>query len=167
MSDYVFFWGHTGDGKSLGKEVFSQWFPASFQADGRIFSTTEQWMMFQKAVLFKDNHTASLILREPDPKKIKALGRKVKNFDEKTWDKYKYAIVLKGNYLKFTQNRKLLQVLLSYEGKTFVEASPYDKVWGIGLRATDKRALTETTWQGENLLGKALTKIANDLKDMY
>ena len=167
MKEYVFFWGHTGKDNVLGKEVFSQWYPTSFQADGRIFSSTEQWMMFQKAVLFADTEIAYQILRESNPAKVKELGRKVSNFDAAKWDKYKYAIVLKGNYLKFTQNRDLLKVMLSFKGKTFVEASPYDKVWGIGLKANDKRALDEKQWQGENLLGKALTKIAEDLSELY
>lgn len=48
------------------------------------------------------------------------------------------------------------------------EASPYDKVWGIGLSADDPRALVQRKWQGENKLGEALMDVRRQLKeDMY
>lgn len=59
-------------------------------------------MMYRKALLFSDTDIASRILREPSPKKQKALGRKVRNFDRKIWDEHKEAIVEEGNWWKFT-----------------------------------------------------------------
>lgn len=127
------------------------------------FSSTEQWMMWQKAFLMGDHDTANAILDSYDPREIKALGRKVKNFNQALWDANKLNIVYAGNMLKFSQNEKwaneLKQVVL--DGYFFVEASPYDKVWGIGLNVNDAKA--GIPWKGENLLGIAMTNVAIQL----
>lgn len=129
----------------------------------RVFCCTEQWMMWCKAKLMHDGETAMKILGCTDPKEIKALGRKVKNFNQKLWDDNKLNVVYQGNMLKFTQNPvwedALKQMVL--DGFFFVEASPYDKIWGIGINTTD--ALAGKEWQGENLLGIVLTNVACDL----
>ena len=39
-----------------------------------------------------------------------------------------------------------------------VEASPKDKIWGIGLTAHDSKAINEREWRGTNLLGKCLMR---------
>lgn len=124
------------------------------------FSSTEQWMMWRKARLFGDNELARVMLETSDPKTVKDLGRKVANFNQEAWDKYKLDIVIAGNYLKFDQNpewkERLTQVVRNRQ--YFVEASPYDRVWGIGIRASEARA--GHNWKGENLLGIALTNVA-------
>ena len=96
----------------------------------------EQYMMAGKAGLFGDSEIREQILKCSDPKQIKALGRKVRSFDQKVWDKFKYAIVLLGNWYKFSQNRELREFLLSTGGSVLVEASPYDNIWGIRLPAS-------------------------------
>jgi ribA/ribD-fused uncharacterized protein len=89
-----------------------------------------------------------------DPQIIKmTYGRAIKNFNEETWSLHKIDIVTHGNYLKFTQNEKLLKQMLKYKDHVIVEASPYDKIWGIGLHFDDDRVLDESKWEGENLLG--------------
>lgn len=113
--------------------------------------------MYNKALLFNDLKTAKKILYTTNPSKIKALGREVENFDEKEWDQHKYNIVYQGNKYKFTQNPKLLEILLKTGTKTLVEASPYDKVWGIGLSENDPKARNRESWRGQNLLGEILT----------
>ena len=94
---------------------------------------------------------------------MKALGRAVKNFNSKEWDAVKYAIVKKGNGLKFRQNPQMLKKLKETAGTTLVEASPYDQIWGIGLSAEDPQALDETKWRGQNLLGKLLTELRDEI----
>ena len=93
----------------------------------------EQYMMYKKTELFNDDRTAAEIMSVSDPKQIKALGRKVKNFREEIWNQYKFEIVVRGNILKFSQNKELKEFLLSTNDAVLVEASPYDKVWGGGL----------------------------------
>ena len=102
-----------------------------------------------KAELFDDQEIREQILKCSDPKQIKALGRKVRGFDQKVWDKFKYAIVLNGNWCKFSQNRDLREFLLSTGDSVLVEASPYDNIWGIRLSANSLEAQDPMKWRGK------------------
>jgi len=150
---YIFFWK-----VNEPNGIYSQWYPSKFIEDDVEFNTAEQYMMYYKAMLFDDTDIAKKILETNSPKDIKALGRKVKNFDEKEWDATKEAIVLRGNILKFEQNLDLKEELLSHPSNTvFVEASPLDKIWGIGFTA--QNALKNKTKWGSNLLGKVISQV--------
>ena len=107
------------------------------------------------------------IMRSDDPKEIKALGRKVHGFKEEAWDEVKYPLILNGNYNKFVQNEQLRSFLLSTGDSILVEASPYDRVWGIGLAAEDPRAQDPQQWRGENLLGFALMEVRDEIRRTY
>lgn len=158
------FWGHhpSKDG-SITKSCLSQWWKSEFWAVNQTYCCMEQYMMAQKAELFGDKEIRQKILDSTNPKQIKALGRKVRGFDQKLWDKAKYAIVLNGNWCKFSQNRKLRDFLLSTGEHILAEASPYDGIWGIRLSADAPGALNPSKWQGENLLGFALMEVRNEL----
>jgi ribA/ribD-fused uncharacterized protein len=162
--NYVFFYGHTPN--KLGIHIFSQWFPATFSEnlDGVIteYKNTEQYMMAGKARLFRDDYHLNEILQESDPSKIKDFGQKIRNFDANTWDQDKFDIVVQGNRLKFNQNPKLMERLLQTGSKILVEASPYDKIWGIGLNPHQAVKVDPSQWQGENLLGKALMVVRSE-----
>lgn len=162
--EFLFFWGHTAKSPMIGKHVLSQWWPASFSIDGQMYPTAEHYMMAQKAKLFGDEQAYINILAAPSPSKAKALGRKVKGFDEKLWVAQRFPMVLRGNTAKFEQNAELKDYLINTENLVLVEASPVDKVWGIGLAASDERALDPRTWCGLNLLGFALMKARIILK---
>lgn len=142
---------------------FSQWYRCSFTASELTFHCAEQYMMHGKALLFDDAEVAAQIMAADHPREHKALGRKVKGFDDATWKRERETIVKAGNRAKFTQNPALLALLLETAGTTLVEASPYDKIWGIGLAATDPRAQDPKTWKGRNLLGKILTELRDEL----
>lgn len=144
---------------------FSQWYRCSFTAGGHTFGCAEQSMMHGKALLFGDADVAAQILAADHPRQHKALGRKVKPFDAAVWNREREGIVLAGNRAKFTQNPALLELLLATRGTTLVEASPYDKIWGIGLSAGDPRAQDPAQWRGQNLLGKVLTQLRDELLD--
>jgi len=141
---------------------FSQWHRCLFTAGELTFICAEQYMMHGKAILFGDREIAAEIIAADHPKTHKALGRKVKGFDDKVCKANREAIVLAGNRLKFEQNPDLKAALLATRGTVLVEASPYDRIWGIGLAAKDPRAQNEATWQGQNLLGKILTKLRDE-----
>jgi ribA/ribD-fused uncharacterized protein len=143
--------------------TFSQWFRCTFTVDGNAFNCAEQYMMYGKARLFDDAEVAAEILAADHPRQHKALGRKVKQFDDKRWRRERETIVRAGNHAKFTQNPALHAELLATRGTTLVEASPYDKIWGIGLAATDPRAADASQWKGQNLLGKILTALRDEL----
>jgi ribA/ribD-fused uncharacterized protein len=125
-----------------------------------VFTSTEQWMMWKKARLFGDYGTADKILNTNNARVIKNLGREVKGFTQERWDKAKLSIVIEGNIRKFGQNEAWKQQLMNVvkNGYYFVEASPFDTVWGIGLSPEDAKA--DKDWRGENLLGIALTNVA-------
>lgn len=119
-------------------------------------------MMYHKALLFNDTATAALTLTAGHPRKVKSLGRKVKNFDEATWLANREGIVLRGNLLKF-RNETLKAQLLATGDAELVEASPFDDIWGIGFRAEHADAVRED-W-GLNLLGKALMEVRKQLRE--
>ena len=119
-------------------------------------------MMYAKAKLFGDEEIAKEILTESKPNKIKALGRKVKNFDDNVWHQNREKIMYDAVFAKFSQNEDLKKILLETNDKTIAEASPSDTIWGIGLGLNDSRIHNTNSWRGLNLLGKALMKARND-----
>ncbi len=153
IEQFTFFWNGP----------FSQWHPSVFKMNMMTFSCAEQWMMYHKAIMFEDHDIAAKIMATDNPKEQKALGRMVSNFEPDQWDEVARDIVFQGNIHKFTQNDQLEEVLLKTKGTTLVEASPYDKIWGIGLKESDPRALNRETWQGTNWLGEVLTEVRDFL----
>ncbi|OJD39821.1 uncharacterized protein BKCO1_2000242 [Diplodia corticola] len=144
----------------------SQWYDCAFHHGTITYRTAEMWMMAQKANLFGDTDIARQILAAPTPAKQKSLGRKVKNFDRKVWDENKLRIVEEGNWWKFTSSKeaaRLADMLLATGDRELVEASPYDRIWGIGF-AREHADHVRDDW-GENLLGKALMKVRTRLRD--
>ena len=162
---YLLFWGHTPKQQGVvDKACFSQWYPAAFEEDGVRYLTAEHYMMAKKAELFADHEVREEILRAQHPKQAKTLGRKVRSFDEKIWDAHKSEIVRQANLLKFAQHPDLKQFLLNTQDRVLVEASPYDRIWGIGLGADHPHAERPEHWRGENLLGFALMEAREQLR---
>lgn len=127
--------------------------------DGYIYNCNEQYFMKKKQELFDEYNSvlASEIMVNKNPSTIKSLGRKVANFDEATWNLHKYNIMVEGLKMKFSQNDALKQQLLSTKNAILVEASPYDRIWGIGISVS--QAISGVPWSGQNLLGKALMEV--------
>ena len=165
--DFLFFYGHTNDKKEVTKSSLSQWYIKDFKENDLLFNCMEKYMMYNKALLFDDKDIANEILNNNQPKAIKELGRKVKNFNDELWDKMKYKIVFTGNYYKFSQNTDLRNFLLSTKNKVLVEASPYDKVWGIKMKYDDENIENPFCWKGKNLLGFALMEARDEIKRVY
>ncbi|SFJ57903.1 hypothetical protein SAMN05216275_11052 [Streptosporangium canum] len=154
---YLFFWGHQPSrGGGVGAGCLSQWWEVAFTADGHLFRSAEHYMMAHKAWLFGDGETAARILAAGHPGEAKKLGREVRGFEEAVWDEHRYEIVVRGNIAKFGRHPELRDFLLGTRGRVLVEASPVDRIWGIGLTADDERAASPATWRGPNLLGFAL-----------
>lgn len=144
---------------------FSQWYMSKFTWKGRTFTSCEQWMMFNKAIVFGDNTTAQKILDIQSPKVCKSLGRSVKNFDNGKWQSVKLAIVIRGAFLKYSQNEKLKRLLLETGDEILCEASPYDNMWGVGLSENNPDHANPCRWKGTNLLGQALMIVRYMLKN--
>lgn len=152
----VYFWGHTERPGAVTAACLSQWYPAAFEVEGQRYAHAEQFMMAEKARLFGDEAARQAILQTDKPGAVKALGRGVQGFDEALWEAERFGIVLRGSVAKFGQNAALAAFLLGTGERLLVEASPVDRIWGIGLAADDERAQDPRRWQGLNLLGFAL-----------
>lgn len=162
--DFVFFWGYqVRADDQLGPSCLCQWWPSEFTLDGVAYPTAEHYMMAEKARLFGDQEILERILAAPEPSQAKALGRKIRGFQGGIWDERRLAIVVEGNLAKFSQHADLRAYLLSTAPRRLVEASPVDRVWGIGLAADDPRARDPEQWQGLNLLGEALMRVRDRL----
>ena len=139
--------------------IYSNWYPVEIDSAAGKFANTEQLFMWCKAKFFKDDEILSKILATSNPRDVKALGRLVKNYNDSEWDKVRFDYMVGVNNIKFSQHKYLLDQLLATGDKVIVEASPYDKVWGVGLLEDDPLILDEKNWKGQNLLGKALMKV--------
>lgn len=151
---YVFFYGKY--------DPLSQHYPCKFIVGETIYTSTEQYMMSQKAVLFNDMESFDKIMKTTNPAIQKRLGRKVANFNERVWAQHKHRIVYEGNKAKFIQNLELKIYMLETDDMSLVEASPRDRYWGIGFSA-DKAIDRKKDW-GENILGKLLMKLRDDIR---
>ncbi|WP_291726235.1 NADAR family protein [Bernardetia sp.] len=163
--DYLFFWGHrpTKDG-SLSKTIFSQWWQKGFSVDGIIYPTAEHFMMAGKARLFEDEEMLEQILKAQTPAEAKKLGRKVINFDDTLWQEKRSEIVVEGNYHKFL-DADYKAFLLGTGNKIIVEASPSDRIWGIGMKQDAQGICNPKNWKGLNLLGFALMEVREKLRN--
>ena len=154
--EYVFFW--------RSNSYFSNWYPSDFVVDGIKYWCTEQYMMAKKAELFGDREIYNLIMHCNSQRDIKALGRKISNFNESVWVKNRERIVFEGNYAKFTQNPMLKSYIVKQKNKILVEASPYDRIWGVGVDSSDIEFISNPyNWRGLNLLGFTLMKVRDKI----
>ncbi|GGS84045.1 hypothetical protein GCM10010270_65250 [Streptomyces violaceus] len=154
---YLHFWGHRPrpDGR-IGPSCLSQWWPAPFTVAAVEYATAEHWMMAGKARLFGDAAAERAVLAAGHPAEAKKAGRLVRGFDEAIWERERFRIVVDGSVHKFAAHPELREYLLNTGERVLVEASPVDRVWGIGLAADDEAASDPERWRGPNLLGFAL-----------
>jgi ribA/ribD-fused uncharacterized protein len=143
---------------------FSNFHPCTITINKLAFNCSEQLFMYFKAMHFNDIEVAALILEAKDPMTAKRLGRKVKNYDDSEWSKVRYSYMFTACYEKFAQNIDLKQKLLETSGTEMVEASPFDKIWGIGIGEDDPDAWNKNTWNGLNLLGLVLDEVRSQFQ---
>ncbi|MER6689160.1 NADAR family protein [Streptomyces minutiscleroticus] len=162
---YLHFWGHTPprDGR-VGPACLSQWWPSPFTVDGVEYATAEHWMMAAKARLFEDAEAERSVLAAGHPAQAKKAGRLVRGFDGAVWERERFGVVVEGSVHKFAAHDDLRAYLLGTGGRVLVEASPLDRIWGIGLAADDERAGDPARWRGLNLLGFALMEARGRLR---
>ena len=155
----VFFWkDHEENG------WLSNWYPSPFVLDDFRYDHVEQYLMAQKARLFHDAENYTAILKTDSPKVCKELGRKVANYDGAVWEQRRGEVLKTALRAKFTQNEDLKQALLATGSRILAEASPRDGIYGIRLTAEDAASLAPEKWPGQNLLGKALMEIREELR---
>lgn len=142
----------------------SNWYMSEFTVDGIKFSSMEQYMMYEKALLFQDQETAAKILQTDNVAEIKALGRAVQHFNDKIWIKMREEIVYRGMLEKFRQNSELAEKLEQTGEDIIVECAVKDRIWGVGLSMKDENRLCIDKWRGQNLLGKVLMRVREDIR---
>ena len=163
---YFFFWGHKPDPEGeITKSCLSQFWMVDFTVDGITYKSAEHWMMAGKARVFGDDEMLQEIIASQTPLEAKKLGRAVRNFDPEIWNAHRIDIVITGNQHKFSQNPDLKDFLLNTKGQVLVEASPRDRIWGIGMGAKNENAQNPTKWRGQNLLGFALMKVRDEFQN--
>ncbi|QHF50091.1 NADAR family protein [Pseudomonas sp. S49] len=157
--DFTFFWGHQRSKGAVTASCFSQWYEAEFVVEGQRYPTAEHFMMAEKAALFDDQEIRAQVLLAPTPNAAKALGRKVRGFNDQRWLQHRYDIVVRANQAKFSQNPELNEYLMHTGSRVIVEASPVDDIWGIGLAQDHADVNDPNLWKGLNLLGFALMQV--------
>lgn len=168
---YVFYW--------TKNDFPSHWYPAGFHYKGFYFPTVEHFMMLQKAVLFEmpdkskeeiaeilskeSQYTAWQILQTSSPKEAKDLGKQVRWFDKRKWEATVKSVLFLGNLLKYQQDGALKAALLRYPNHKFVEASPYDRIYGIGMSDSEEGITNPDNWKGTNWAGEVVTAVRDYL----
>ena len=158
--EYVFFY----------KDWLSNYQKTNFTVEWKgttyTFSSTEKGFMYIKAITFGDSVTASKIMKIDDPNQCRKLGRQVKGYKDSEWEKIRYDVFYTLNWAKYTQDKELQKKLLDpkFDGKKFVEASPIDKIWGIGYAEDNPNIEYAQIYWGKNYLGRILTNIRKRLK---
>lgn len=153
------FFGHRATAPGVGPWVLSQWWAVPFTVDGLTYPHAESYMMAEKAKLFGDDAVRAKIVAGVSPAAAKALGKQVRGFDQATWDAHAFGIVVAGSTAKFSQHPALGAFLSSTGPRLLVEASTYDRIWGVGVAASNPAVANPLTWRGQNLLGFALTHV--------
>ena len=156
MTQFTLFWKN--------RSPFTNWYPSVFTHNGITFTRGEQYMMYQKAIIFNDTETAEAIMSTDNPKEQKALGRAVSNYNEDVWALVREEVMVDGLIEKFNQNPKLKEALLATGDTIIAEASPTDLIWGIGFTEDRPEATDQSKWRGLNLLGKVLMRVRNEIK---
>ncbi|MEZ4252565.1 MAG: NADAR family protein [Polyangiales bacterium] len=161
--DYVFFWRPNEREGELTKACFSNWYPTPIELDGRTWATTEHYMMFAKARIFGDEASMERIAASTSPAEAQKLGRKVSPYADEPWAAQRYFHVFRCVRAKFEQHPELGRFLRETGDRVLVEASPRDRIWGIGMAEDDAEARHPSRWKGLNLLGFVLMDVRDEL----
>lgn len=148
-------------------DIYSNFHPARFDAEifhhsfetGRklfSFNCSEQMFMALKAVHFNDMESLDLIMKAVLPQTQKAIGRKIREFDDEEWEGVRFDYMCIAVTQKFKNIPHLRKRIIESYPKKLVEATSNDRIWGIGIDLWDNRIYDESKWEGENLLGEAL-----------
>ena len=142
----------------------SNLYTVTFEIAGSEFSSVEKYMMYEKARAFGDEEIAAKILRTDDPVETKALGRQVKNYDDRLWNGIRQIVVWRGLQAKFGQHPSIAALLLATGDSLLAECDgPNNLIWGCGLEMGDPRSMTPDEWPGLNMLGYTLMELRKDL----
>ncbi len=130
-----------------------------FTENGKDYNCVEQYFVQKNALAAGNTGLAERVMKEENPAVIKSMGKEIVNLDPDT----KLENMKKGMTLKYSQNEDLLQKLKDTEGTELAEANPHDDYWGIGLGIHDAKAFEKVNWNGQNMTGKILMEVRQEL----
>jgi len=133
--------------------------------DGIHFTSVEQFIMYQKCLIFGDANSANQILSTDDTAKQQKIGRNAKGYIGNVWAGMRQMVVFRGLMEKFRQNEDLKQKLIDTGDAWLVECAGSDKIWACGIRLNDDRRFDVANWDGQNILGFALMEVRRKLRD--
>lgn len=142
----------------------SNWYPAYFNLDGTTFSSTEQYIMYRKCILFDDRPSAVAVLETHNPAEQQAIGQNASGFVGTVWNGMKQLIAYRGIMAKFSQNDDLKKQLLATGDAYLVECAFTDKIWACGIRLNENERFDISKWKGQNILGFTLMEVRAALR---
>ena len=154
-------WGHHF---FFGESILSNFHRHTFVYKGCWMGSSEQAYMLEKALYFNDQDRIQALSQGPlTPRESKKLGRKVTPLNADEWSAVSYEIMKDVLRVKFN-NSTLRTYLENTKGLELVEASPYDKLWGIKIGIPELESSEELpAFNGQNLLGRALMEVRSEL----
>ena len=142
----------------------SNWYPAPFVLDGISYSSTEQYIMYQKCILFGDKESADKVLATDDTQEQQKIGRDSKGYIKEVWEGRRQIVAVRGLLAKFSQNEDLRKKLLDTGDAYLVECAYSDTAWACGIKLDDDKRHDVKNWRGQNILGFALMEVRSLLK---
>ena len=158
MMDVVFFYGV----KNVNGE-FSNHYLRNFKVNGNTFSCVEQYIMAQKALIFRDLAAFNKIMNSKDPAEMKRLGHQIEGFKAWKWADLRMKIVKNAVMAKFSQNWDLRKKLLATGEAVIAMSNPNDAFWGIGMCKSDKEVLNKVDKWGKTMMGRILMEVRDEL----
>lgn len=144
-------------------DTYSNFFPCQFEIAGRKYNSVEQFLFAEKARHQGDEISEARIMNNREARIAKQIGEKIEWEDRKAWKEFAKQKLKEGNMAKYIQNEHLRQQLFDTSPKVFVEASPNDTYWGVGLSKTNKDIQCQEKWKGKNVMGFLLTELRDEM----
>ena len=119
----------------------SNWYMSQFDVNGIGFSSMEQYLMYKKAVCFRDDVIAEKILETDEVGSIKELGRMVAGYNENYWNGIRQIVVYEGLIAKFSQNDKLREGLLHTKDQILAECAVNERSRSDGFEQMERSKL--------------------------
>ena len=116
---------------------------------------------FESKIVIKEYSFNSVL--EGIKEKRKQLSNLEKEIDEFDWQSKKFKLLDYLNYQKFKQNKELKEKLIQTNDSIIIACLGKDTTLGVGLNENDSAILDISNWKGQNILGKSLMRIRNDL----
>lgn len=138
--------------------------PVIFTYNGTRYKSVKHALYGELAKNFKDMAMFGRIQSTEDPEALVYNYSDSKEATKELWDSKRAELIQKINREKFKQNPELGEKLLSTGDVVLAADVIDDTLFGIGRSMEDPKAMKPRKWTGQNLLGKTIEKIRNELR---